>query len=88
VDAGESEGAFRIAQVTRGIKVGRVELAAHTYKYGTGSVQPDPSALVVDLNNSPPGWGQAANLIVCLPGKWTTAWQAADQVAQAVATRG
>jgi hypothetical protein len=51
-------------------------------------VQPDPSALVVDLNNPPPGWGQVANLIVCLPGKWTTAWHAADQVAQAVATRG
>ncbi|MBV6697398.1 FAD-dependent oxidoreductase [Kitasatospora aureofaciens] len=50
-------------------------------------VQPDPSALVVDLSSPPPGWGQVANLIVCLPGKWTTAWHAADQVAQAVAAR-
>lgn len=51
-------------------------------------VQPDPSALVVDLSSPPPGWGQVANLVVCLPGKWTTAWHAADQVAQAIAARG
>lgn len=50
--------------------------------------QPDPSAVVVDLSNPPPGWGRVANLIICLPGKWTTAWHAADQVARAVATRG
>uniref|UniRef100_UPI002248B982 hypothetical protein n=1 Tax=Streptomyces TaxID=1883 RepID=UPI002248B982 len=50
--------------------------------------QPDPSAVVVDLGSPPPGWGRVANLIVCLPGKWTTAWHAADQVAQAVAARG
>ncbi|GAB3950038.1 NAD(P)/FAD-dependent oxidoreductase [Streptomyces sparsus] len=50
--------------------------------------QPDPSAVVVDLSSPPPGWERVANLIVCLPGKWTTAWHAADQVAQAVAARG
>lgn len=50
--------------------------------------QPDPSAVVVDLSNPPPGWGRVANLIICLPGKWTTAWHAADQVAQAAAARG
>lgn len=49
---------------------------------------PDPSALVVDLSDPPPGWGRAENVVVCLPGKWTTAWHAADQVVQAVATRG
>ncbi|MBW1603499.1 FAD-binding oxidoreductase [Streptomyces sp. JJ66] len=47
----------------------------------------DPSAVVVDLGYAPPGWGRVTNLIVCLPGKWTTAWHAADQVAQAVAAR-
>ena len=46
----------------------------------TGS-QPDPGAVVVDLADPPPGWGHLDNLIVCLPGKWTTAWQAADQAA-------
>lgn len=51
---------------------------------GTG---PDPSAVVVDLRHPPAGWGQVANLVVCLPGKWTTAWHAADQVAQTVASR-
>ncbi|EST38914.1 hypothetical protein N566_05000 [Streptomycetaceae bacterium MP113-05] len=49
--------------------------------------QPDPSAVVVDLSSPPSGWGRVANLIVCLPGKWTTAWHAADQVAQAVEAR-
>lgn len=50
--------------------------------------QPDPSAVVVDLSSPPPGWGRVANMVVCLPGKWTTAWHAADQVAQAVSVRG
>jgi glycine/D-amino acid oxidase-like deaminating enzyme len=47
--------------------------------------RPDPSVTVVDLRTPPPGWGQADNLIVCLPGKWTTAWHAADQVEAALA---
>lgn len=51
-------------------------------------VRPDPSAVVVDLSDPPPGWGRAANLVVCLPGKWTTAWHAADQVAHVIAGRG
>ncbi|MHA6761979.1 hypothetical protein [Streptacidiphilus sp. PAMC 29251] len=43
--------------------------------------RPDPLAVVADLSDPPPGWGHLTNLVVCLPGKWTTAWQAADQVA-------
>lgn len=50
--------------------------------------KPDPSAVVVDLSDPPPGWGRVDNLVICLPGKWTTAWHAADQVADAVAARG
>jgi glycine/D-amino acid oxidase-like deaminating enzyme len=41
---------------------------------------PDPTAQVIDLRAQRDGWGRADNVIVCLPGKWTTAWNAADQV--------
>ncbi|TGN81307.1 FAD-binding oxidoreductase [Streptomyces bauhiniae] len=44
--------------------------------------RPDPAVTVVDLRDPPPGWGDADNLVVCLPGKWTTAWHAADRVAE------
>ncbi|MHA6761999.1 hypothetical protein [Streptacidiphilus sp. PAMC 29251] len=40
---------------------------------------------MVDVVDPLLGWGHLTNLVVCLPGKWTTAWQAADQV---VALRG
>jgi len=49
--------------------------------------QADPSAQVIDLRVSGPTWDEADNLIVCLPGKWTTAWKAADQVLAAVEGR-
>lgn len=42
--------------------------------------QPDPTPQVVDLRRPPSGWGSATNVVVCLPGKWTTAWKAADSV--------
>lgn len=48
---------------------------------------PDPTAQVIDLRAQQEGWGQAENVIVCLPGKWTTAWKAADQVAAALNAR-
>lgn len=48
------------------------------------SHQVDPSSLVVDLRDPPPGWSRATNLIVALPGKWTTAWHCADRVVDAL----
>ncbi|MFD4786242.1 NAD(P)/FAD-dependent oxidoreductase [Streptomyces sp. NPDC058459] len=49
---------------------------------------PDPSVAVADLGGPATGWGRVGNLVVCLPGKWTTAWHGADLIAQAVARRG
>lgn len=40
----------------------------------------DSSSLVLDLRDPPPGWSRAANLLVALPGKWTTAWNCAERV--------
>ncbi|GLI03648.1 FAD-dependent oxidoreductase [Phytohabitans aurantiacus] len=44
----------------------------------------DPSAAVIDLRDPPAGWSPAANLVVALPGKWTTAWHCADRVVDAL----
>jgi hypothetical protein len=44
----------------------------------------DPPALVVDLRDPPTGWSPVRNLIVALPGKWTTAWQCADQLVDTI----
>ncbi|MFF3870013.1 hypothetical protein [Micromonospora sp. NPDC001898] len=44
----------------------------------------DPSSLVVDLRQPPEGWTPTRNLLVALPGKWTTAWHCADQVVDAL----
>lgn len=44
----------------------------------------DPSGLVVDLRDPPAGWRRTANLIVAVPGKWTTAWHCADEVIDAL----
>ncbi|WP_433827734.1 FAD-dependent oxidoreductase [Actinoplanes sp. CA-015351] len=43
-----------------------------------------PSTRVIDLRDPPTGWIRTNNLIVALPGKWTTAWQCADQVVEAL----
>lgn len=48
------------------------------------SLQTDPSSLVVDLRQPPEGWTPTGNLLVALPGKWTTAWHCADQVIDAL----
>ena len=48
----------------------------------------DPSAQVIDMRDPAAAWDRADNLIVCLPGKWTTAWKSADQVLKAVAGSG
>ncbi len=40
----------------------------------------DPTSLVVDLRDPPTGWSRAANLVLALPGKWTTAWHCAERV--------
>jgi glycine/D-amino acid oxidase-like deaminating enzyme len=48
---------------------------------------PDPTAQVIDLKTINAGWGRADNLIICVPGKWTTAWKAADQVLAALHAR-
>jgi glycine/D-amino acid oxidase-like deaminating enzyme len=48
--------------------------------WGTVCDPAKPSDLIVDLRDPPPGWSRAANLIVALPGKWTTAWHCAEQV--------
>lgn len=45
---------------------------------------PDPTAQVIDLREPRAGWSHVDNLVVCLPGKWTTAWKAADHVAAVV----
>jgi hypothetical protein len=45
---------------------------------------PDTLAHVVDLRRPPDGWGRLDNTVICLPGKWTTAWHAADGVARAL----
>lgn len=45
---------------------------------------PDPTVQVIDLRTQHAKWSHVDNLIVCLPGKWTTAWKAADHVAAAV----
>ncbi|GGJ92261.1 hypothetical protein GCM10010123_22590 [Pilimelia anulata] len=50
-----------------------------------GKIGADPSAVVMDLRGPLAGWSPAANLIVALPGKWTTAWHCADQVIDAIA---
>lgn len=47
-------------------------------------LQADPSSLVVDLGQPPDGWAPTGNLVVALPGKWTTAWHCADQVVNAL----
>ena len=78
--------AASLSQRWPALPVEKLRLAWGQVAEPTGS-RPDPSALVVDLSSPPPGWGRAANLIVCLPGKWTTAWHSADQVAQAVGAR-
>ncbi|WP_223884730.1 hypothetical protein [Micromonospora craniellae] len=49
------------------------------------SLLADPSSLVVDLRRPPDGWTPTGNLLVALPGKWTTAWHCADQVVDALA---
>ncbi|WKU04472.1 FAD-binding oxidoreductase [Micromonospora sp. HUAS LYJ1] len=48
------------------------------------SPQADPSSLVVDLRQPPDGWTPTGNLLVALPGKWTTAWHCADRVVDAL----
>lgn len=59
-----------------------------TLEWGTvcepASPQVDPSSLVVDLRDPPTGWSRTTNLIVALPGKWTTAWHCADRVVDAL----
>jgi len=40
----------------------------------------DPTSLAVDLRTPPPGWSPTANLVIAMPGKWTTAWHCADHV--------
>lgn len=47
-------------------------------RHGNG---PDPTAQVIDLRMRHTNWSHVDNLVICLPGKWTTAWKAADQVA-------
>lgn len=47
--------------------------------------RPDPTAQVIDLRGQHDGWSRVNNLVVCLPGKWTTAWKAADDVAATLA---
>lgn len=44
----------------------------------------NPSSTVIGLRDPPPGWTPTANLVVALPGKWTTAWHCADQVVDAI----
>ncbi|EEP73570.1 hypothetical protein MCAG_03897 [Micromonospora sp. ATCC 39149] len=44
----------------------------------------DPSSFVVDLRQPPDGWTPTGNLLVALPGKWTTAWHCADRVVDAL----
>ncbi|GAA1821097.1 FAD-dependent oxidoreductase [Planosporangium flavigriseum] len=44
----------------------------------------NPSSTVIDLRDPPPGWTPTANLVVALPGKWSTAWHCADQVVDAI----
>lgn len=48
---------------------------------------PDPTVQVIDLRARRAGWSHADNLVVCLPGKWTTAWKAADDVAATLGVR-
>jgi len=50
----------------------------------TSNLHANPSNLVVDLRDPPAGWSPAKNLIIALPGKWTTAWHCADQVVDAI----
>lgn len=48
--------------------------------------QPDPNVLVINLDDPPAGWGRVPRTVLCLPGKWTTAWHAADLVADMLRT--
>lgn len=76
---------LRTALTRRHLDLTDQELTLH---WGTvcepSSEHADPSSLVVDLRDPPAGWSHVANLIVALPGKWTTAWHCADQVLTAL----
>jgi hypothetical protein len=44
----------------------------------------DPSSFIADLRTPPRGWTRSDNVMIALPGKWTTAWHCADRVVEAL----
>lgn len=81
---GTHEGEYarmRMALVRRGLHSSDAELRL---QWGTvcepATARADPTSFVADLGVPPAGWSRVLNLLVAVPGKWTTAWHCADRV--------
>ena len=78
------------ARLSAALEQRKIDPLGHVLRLHWGTVcepgrdNADPSGLVADLRDPPTGWSPTANLIVALPGKWTTAWHCADQVIDAL----
>ncbi|RKN46182.1 NAD(P)/FAD-dependent oxidoreductase [Micromonospora endolithica] len=72
---------MRMALVRRGLHSSDAELRL---QWGTvcepSTARADPTSFVADLRDPPAGWSRALNLLVAVPGKWTTAWHCAERV--------
>jgi glycine/D-amino acid oxidase-like deaminating enzyme len=72
---------MRMALVRRGLHSSDAQLRL---QWGTvcepSTARADPTSFVADLRDPPAGWSRALNLLVAVPGKWTTAWHCAERV--------
>ncbi|MET7950006.1 FAD-dependent oxidoreductase [Micromonospora sp. NPDC005324] len=72
---------MRTALTRRGLHSSDAQLRL---QWGTvcepSTARADPTSFVADLRSPPAGWSRALNLLVAVPGKWTTAWYCAERV--------
>ncbi|WSZ92711.1 FAD-binding oxidoreductase [Micromonospora sp. NBC_00858] len=76
---------IRAALVRRGLHRSDADLSL---QWGTVcepvTTRAAPTSFVADLRDPPAGWSRAPNLVVAVPGKWTTAWHCAERVVNAL----
>ncbi|MFI6161436.1 FAD-dependent oxidoreductase [Micromonospora haikouensis] len=72
---------MRMALLQRGLHSSDAELRL---QWGTvcepSTARADPTSFFADLRDPPAGWTRVLNLLVAVPGKWTTAWHCAERV--------
>ncbi|WP_405103074.1 FAD-dependent oxidoreductase [Micromonospora sp. NBC_01412] len=80
---------IRTALVQRGLHLSDADLRL---QWGTvcepTTTRADPTSFVADLRDPPTGWSRVPNLVVAVPGKWTTAWHCAERVGNALEQEG